>query len=78
MVTEDAEKKQEFYRVKTKLYMRSFARGFFIPFPLPLIKSALRMTEVESLDKFDCLSRASSQKITSDTSIFSGSQKLVF
>jgi hypothetical protein len=27
--------------------------------PLPLTKSALRMTEVKSLDKFDCLSVAS-------------------
>ncbi|WP_320047868.1 hypothetical protein [uncultured Ilyobacter sp.] len=30
MVTEDAEKKREFHRVKTKLYMRSFARGFYL------------------------------------------------
>ncbi|WP_320045919.1 hypothetical protein [uncultured Ilyobacter sp.] len=59
MVTEDAEKKREFYRVKTKLYMRSFAKGFFIPFLLPLTKSALRINAAKSLEKIDCLSVAS-------------------
>ncbi|WP_320046291.1 hypothetical protein [uncultured Ilyobacter sp.] len=78
MATEDTEKKREFHRVEPKSIYTFFFEWFFISFHLPLIKSALRMTEVESLDKFDCLSVASSQKITSDTSIFSGSQKLVF
>ncbi len=59
LVTEDAEKKREFYRVKTKLYMRSFAKGFFIPFLLPLTKSALRINAAKSLEKIDCLSVAS-------------------
>ncbi|WP_320045802.1 hypothetical protein [uncultured Ilyobacter sp.] len=78
MAIEDAEKKREFHRVKTKTINGFFCERFSIPFSSPLTKSALRMTEVESLDKFDCLSVASSQKITSYTSIFSGSQKLAF
>jgi len=53
-------------------------RNIFIPFPLPLTKSALRITEVKSLEKNNCLRAAISHKIMSYTSIFYGSQELDF
>ncbi|WP_320047992.1 hypothetical protein [uncultured Ilyobacter sp.] len=59
MLTEDIETGGEFHRVEPKSIYTFFFEWFFISFHLPLIKSALRMTEVESLDKFDCLSVAS-------------------
>ncbi|WP_320047518.1 hypothetical protein [uncultured Ilyobacter sp.] len=58
MATEDAEKKREFHRIKSKT-INVFLREVFIPFPLPLTKSALRITAVKSLEKIDCLSVAS-------------------
>ncbi|WP_320046030.1 hypothetical protein [uncultured Ilyobacter sp.] len=41
MVTEDAEKNREFHRVKTKLYMCSFARGFYL-FSLAIDKISVK------------------------------------
>ncbi|WP_320046172.1 hypothetical protein [uncultured Ilyobacter sp.] len=59
MNTEDTEKKREFHRVEPKSIYTFFFEWFFISFPLPLIKSALRITAVKSLEKIDCLSAAS-------------------
>ncbi|WP_320047043.1 hypothetical protein [uncultured Ilyobacter sp.] len=53
------EKRREFHRVKTKTIYAFSCKRFFIPFPLPLTKSALRITAVKSLEKIDCLSIAS-------------------
>jgi hypothetical protein len=51
---------REIRRVKTETIDTLFCeRGFFIPFLLPLTKSALRITVVKSLEKIDCLSVAS-------------------
>ncbi|WP_320048138.1 hypothetical protein [uncultured Ilyobacter sp.] len=50
MVTEDAEKKREFYRVKTKLYMLSFARGFYL-FSLAIDKISVKNNCSEILRK---------------------------
>ncbi|WP_320047434.1 hypothetical protein [uncultured Ilyobacter sp.] len=45
MATEGTEKKREFHRVKIKTINPFFCESFFIPFPLPLIKSALRIVK---------------------------------
>ncbi|WP_320048140.1 hypothetical protein [uncultured Ilyobacter sp.] len=45
MVTEDADKKREFHRIKSKTINVFFCERFFIPFPLPLTKSALRIVK---------------------------------
>ncbi|WP_320046533.1 hypothetical protein [uncultured Ilyobacter sp.] len=50
MNTEDAEKKREFHRVKTKLYTRSFARGFY-PFSLAIDKISVKNNRSEILRK---------------------------
>ncbi|WP_320047724.1 hypothetical protein [uncultured Ilyobacter sp.] len=45
MATEDAEKKNESHRVRTKTIYAFFCESFFIPFPLPLTKSVLRIVK---------------------------------